>query len=158
MKRDLSYAINFGDDEEFRLVRDMALVECDDDGFAEEFVVEDMHHGVHFTPAELAELHEAIHEMLRKGDELKDVLTDGEAPPIAAPYRDTAEPDEASLAILKALADRDMLYLEIGEERIKPLIDARLIEIDTATPGMQKGVVLYIITDKGRAALAEEEE
>ena len=49
------------------------------------YVLENAKHKIYLTPEQLALLHEAIHEMVAKSDELRDVLTDGAAEDIIDP-------------------------------------------------------------------------
>lgn len=75
MIRGLNNWIRFGDEEELTLTHGMSMqggqVVCD------WYDVEGGGRRIRYLPEELAELHEAIHEMLRMAEQHRDALTDG---------------------------------------------------------------------------------
>ncbi len=95
--RDLNYSIRFGKDLGFMLTREMTLVEGEEIQAA--FLIEDPQcHGIQLAPAELAELHRYIHEMLRMAEQHRDALTDGESVGMverAVAREDGEQPDPA---------------------------------------------------------------
>lgn len=149
MIRYLGYGIPFGDKNGFQLSRKLRLMEGPDLAIREEYQIEGPVHDytVGFTPGELAELHAAIHEMLRMCQQHRDALTDG------------AGTDEALTAaerdLLDNLANRHHLIYRT-HDLFQQLQDRGWIEL-LAVGGALTDTREYTISDKGRALLEAQE-
>ncbi|KKN61595.1 hypothetical protein LCGC14_0520480 [marine sediment metagenome] len=91
MRREQDSRIYFGHAEEWSLAREMVLAQetLGDDGvediFSEQYCFALNDDRMLMAPGELAELHEAIHEMLRMAEQHRDALTDGAEQQIPQP-------------------------------------------------------------------------
>ena len=124
-----------------------------------EYLIETPHHSIGFTPAELAELHAAIHEMLRMEEQHVDALTDGAEP------KEDAEPGEAESEEPVSESDVSTLRIRLyGSETLMmghPDLDCvRMrgwVDITPETESSPTSLREYGITDVGRRVLAERE-
>ena len=120
MRREQDSRIYFGHAEEWCLAREMVLAQetLGDDGvediFSEQYCFALNDDCMLMAPGELAELHEAIHEMLRMAEQHWDALTDGAGEPDPAP--DEAELRGLDLAILRGLDEQGEALLSIGDD------------------------------------------
>ncbi len=139
MRRGSNNWIRFGDEEELTLTHGMSMqggqVVCD------WYDVEGEGRRIRYLPEELAELHEAIHEMLRMTEQHRDALTDGAEQQLSEPepYQesvcgdpfvdprlrtvlanevesepvpDEAQIEQAMMGVLRELADGKRLYFD----------------------------------------------
>ena len=153
MIRDLTYAIQFATANELTLVHGMTLDEDISEGRHETFHIEGRGvHGASFTPSQFFLLHEAIHEMLCKGDELRAALTDGEnAPAVPLPEQTEANAlGSEKMGWLTYLADEGSRIWP-NHSAFAPLLKRGFIEC-VGNPSHGPG---YVITDAGRRVLTE---
>ncbi len=154
MRRGLNNWIRFGDEEELTLTHGMSMqggqVICD------WYDVEGGGRRIRYLPEELAELHEAIHEMLRMAEQHRDALTDGagEQEPSTATLT-VGEADLVSaddIKLLRMLSEG--ITLEMGHPALSRLRNRGWVDVTDATDGWPTSERDYGITDAGRRALA----
>ena len=159
MRREQDNRIYFGHAEEWSLAREMVLAQetLGDDGaediFSELYCFALSDDRMLMAPGELAELHEAIHEMLRMRSRHMDALTDGtgEPTPVVAVSPVLTHAERNALAAL--------LYgtlVSSSADHFSALHGRGLIEPIPRPEWVKRGADWYGISAAGRAVLAEQ--
>lgn len=150
MIRGLNYSIRFGENDEFMLTRDMTQVADPNEGLQEEYVIEDERQGVRLTPAELAELHDAIHEMERMSATLHKALAEGEGCRVG--MSSPAALSSERLGILRMMAKGSALIRDVfPHDTFEYLLDQELIAVSRSAD--HNCPTEFSIAPAGRAAL-----
>ena len=148
MRRELEYTISDEEDDDAATYVHK-LSQTDGDDVREAFCLA----GIPYSPGELAELHKAIHEMLRMGEQHRGALTDGATPAAAALTADEA--DLVSVADIKLLGMlSEGVTLKMGHPALSRFRNRGWVDVTDATDGWPTSEREYGITNAGRARLA----